>query len=57
VVVRMGDSKGLRIFKETDEDGSDCSRDDIHHHVRHEEAHLREGGRWGGREGRGKGID
>ena len=57
MVVRMGDSKGLRIFKETDEDGSDCSRDDIHHHVRHEEAHLREGGRWGGREGRGKGID
>jgi len=43
----MSDSDGLGVFKETDEDSSDCSKDDVHHHVRHKETHLREGGREG----------
>lgn len=42
MVVRVGDSQGLGVLQEADQDGRHSSGNHVHHHVRHEKPHLQD---------------
>lgn len=51
MIVRVGDSQGLGVLQEADQDGCHSSGNHVHHHVRDEKPHLqdeKEGEREGG---------
>lgn len=42
MVVRVGDSQGLGVLQEADQDGRHSSGNHVHHHVRHKKPHLQD---------------